>query len=150
MKDSLISLGTNFGHCRGQGYDGARNFQGCISCVAKRFENENKSAISVHCLAHCMNLYLEDIARGKCIKEASNFVMEFIQLIKYSLKRQVVFEKIQTQHEDSPASKIQTLCPTSPVQELCREFLTTTSHFKKQWNLLHMEVMIVLEELVVY
>ena len=38
----LISLRIPFSHCWGQGYDGARNFQSCISGVAKRFENENK------------------------------------------------------------------------------------------------------------
>ena len=72
-----------------------------------RFENENKSAISVHCLAHFLNLCLQDIARdNKCIKEALNFTMEVMQLIKYSPKQQVGFEKVQKQHEDLPTSGI--------------------------------------------
>ena len=50
LKDSLISLSIRLCHCRGQGYDGARHFQDYISSVAKRFENENKSAISLSCL----------------------------------------------------------------------------------------------------
>ena len=46
----------------------------------------------MHCLAHCVNLCLQDIASdSKCIKEALNFAMEVIQMMKYSPKRQVVF-----------------------------------------------------------
>ena len=35
LKSSLIASGIPFSHCRGQGYDAARNFQGCITGVAK-------------------------------------------------------------------------------------------------------------------
>ena len=51
--------------------------------------------LCIHCLAHCVNLYLQDIAKdSKCIKEAFNFTMEAVQL-KCSPKRQIIFEKIQ-------------------------------------------------------
>ena len=111
LKDSFITLGILFSYRRGWVYDGVRNFQGCINYVAKRFENENKSAISVPCIAHCVNLCLLDIARvSKCMKEALNFAMKVIQLIDYSPKQQIAFEKVQKQHEDSPTSGIQTLC----------------------------------------
>ena len=61
-----------------------------------------------------MNLCLQDIARdSKCIKGALNFAMEVIQSIKYSPKWQVVFEKVQKHHEDSPTSGLPTLCPTT-------------------------------------
>ena len=87
LKDSLISLGIPFSHCRVQGYDGARNFQDFISGVAKNFKNENKSEILVHCLAHYVNLCLQHIARdGKCIEEAFNFSKEVMHLRKYSPK----------------------------------------------------------------
>ena len=114
LKAYLISLGIPFTNCRGQAYDGASNFQGHISGVAKRFQDENPSAISVHCLAHCINLCVQDIARkNKCVKDALNFAMEVIQLIKYSPKRQVVFESVQRQQQEgSLASGIRTLCPT--------------------------------------
>ena len=113
LKNFLISLGIPFENCKGQGYDGARNFQGHVTGVAKRFEDDNNSAISIHCLAHCVNLCLQDIARdSKCVKEALNFSMEVIQLIKYSLKRQVVFERVQGEGNDSPKPGIRTLCPT--------------------------------------
>ena len=108
----FISLGFNFENCRGQGYDGASAFQGHISGVAKRFKDKNPATVSVHCLAHCVNLTLQEVTRKvTCIKEGLNFAMEAIQLIKFSPKRQVVFENIQTQ-QVSPHSSIRSLCPT--------------------------------------
>ena len=66
-----------------------------------------------------MNLCLEDTASGKCIKEALNFAIEVVELIKYSPKWQIVFEKVQKQHEDSPISGIQNTSPNK-VDSLCK------------------------------
>ncbi len=65
IKDCLLRLGIP-ANCRGQAYDGAANFQGCINGVAKKIESENPAAISVHCLAHCVKLCLQDIALEQC------------------------------------------------------------------------------------
>ena len=112
LKTSLTSLGLQLENCRGQAYDGASNFQGRVSGVAKRFQDENPAAVPVHCLAHCVNLCLQEVARKvTSIKEGLNFTMDVIQLIKLSPKRQVVFETIQAQ-QDSPKSSIRSLCPT--------------------------------------
>ena len=114
LKTSLISLGLQIENCRGQGYDGASNFQGHISGVGKRFQEDNPAAIPVHCLAHCVNLCVQEVARKvSSIKEGLNFAMDVIQLIKLSPKRQVVFENIKMQ-QDSPTSRssIRSLCPT--------------------------------------
>ena len=113
LKDGLLRLGIPFDKCRGQAYDGARNFQGHINGVAKKFHDDNVAAISVHCLAHCVNLCLQEIAvSSQPVKEALSFSMEIIQLIKYSPKRQVTFEGIQKQQDYPSSSGIRTLCPT--------------------------------------
>lgn len=114
LKVCLLSLGIPFEKCRGQAYDGARNFQGHVSGVAKRFKNDNDAAISVHCLAHCVNLCLQEVARSsKPVKEALNFAMDLIQLIKLSPKRQVTLEAVQIQQDSSSTtSGIRSLCPT--------------------------------------
>lgn len=114
LKDSIIRLGLDFGNCRGQGYDGAQNFQGHVKGVAKRLKDDNPAAISVHCLAHCINLCLQEVTRScKCIKEALNFSAEAIQLIKFSPKHQAMFESIQNQEEPRTVTMgIRTLCPT--------------------------------------
>lgn len=81
--------------------------------VGKRFLSDNPAAIPIHCLAHCVNLCLQDMTR-RCnsIKQALNFAMELIQLIKLSPKRQVLFENIQKQQECGKTTGIRTLCPT--------------------------------------
>ena len=67
-----MSLGFQFSNCRGQRYDGESNFQLNIS-----------ASIPVHCLVHCADLCLQEIARKvSSIKEGLNFAMEVIQLIK--------------------------------------------------------------------
>lgn len=113
LKDCLLRLGVEFQYCRGQAYDGARSFQGHVSGVAKKFQADNAAAVSVHCLAHCVNLSIQEVVRNvKSLKEALNFAMDAIQLIKYSPKRQVIFETIQAQQDSSSTSGIKTLCPT--------------------------------------
>ena len=102
LKDSIVNLGLDFGDSKGQGYDGAQNFQDHVKGVAKRFKDDNPAVISVHCLAHCINRCLQKVTRNcKCIKEALNISMEAIQLqvIKLSPKRQVMFESIQKMEE---------------------------------------------------
>ena len=48
LNDSIVHLGLLI---RCQGYDGAQNFQGHVKGVAKRFNENNSAATSVHCLA---------------------------------------------------------------------------------------------------
>ena len=113
MKACLIQLGIAFEDCRGQAYDGAASFQGHVSGVAKRFQDDNAATIPVHCLAHCVNLSLQEVACSvKSVKEALSFSMDVIQLIKYSPKRQVILETVKNQQELSSTAGIRTLCPT--------------------------------------
>ena len=102
LKDCFLQLGISFANCRGQAYDGARNFQGHVSGVAKHFQEETAAALPVHCLAHCINLSLQEAAQNvKSVREGLNLAMDVIQLIKLSSKRQVLLENIQSQEESS-------------------------------------------------
>ena len=68
LENFIVCLGLDFGDCRGQGYDGAQIFQGHVKGVAKRFKGSS-AATSVHCLAHCINLHLQEVTRScKCSK----------------------------------------------------------------------------------
>ena len=82
--------------------------------MSKVWPKDNPAAISEHCLAYYINLCLQEVTKScKSIKEALNFLMEPIQLIKLSPKRQVMFESIQKQEEPRAVTeKILTLCPT--------------------------------------
>ena len=94
IKDIFIRF--NLPLCRGQGYDGAAYFQGRINGVAKIIQEEHPAALPVHCLAHCINLALQYVAKQcTAIRDALGFASELIQLIKLSPKRQMIFERIQ-------------------------------------------------------
>ncbi|XP_025108809.1 zinc finger MYM-type protein 1-like [Pomacea canaliculata] len=69
LKDCVIRLNIPVEKCRGQAYDGASTFQGYTSWVAKRFRDEVPSAISVHCLAHSVNLVLQETAKRSRLLE---------------------------------------------------------------------------------
>ena len=112
LKDCLVRLSLPMTACRGQAYDGARNFQGHVQGVATRIAKEQPAALSVHCLAHCINLCVQDAARKiGPIRDALDLSMEIIQLIKMSPKRQVLFEQIKNA-EGRCGTGIKPLCPT--------------------------------------
>ena len=72
----------------------------------------DKAALHVHCLAHCINLCLQDVGRKiRSKRDALDLVMEFVQLIKLSPKRDHLFGK--KQHENDPEEPgLKPLCPT--------------------------------------
>ena len=83
----------------GQSNDGAKKFQGHITGVGKRFQEEFPCAIPVHSLAHRINLCLQS-------KEGLNFSMDMIQLIKLSPEREVILENVHH------GSRMKSLCLT--------------------------------------
>lgn len=87
IKDGLVCCILPLSNCQGQAYDGASNMMGHLRKVATTLQNEQLSAIQVHCLAHCLNLCLQDVAR-KCqpIRIALDVTMELSKLILYSPK----------------------------------------------------------------
>ena len=85
---------------------------GHLRDVATQIQTEEKAAIRVHCLAHCLNLCLQDAAR-KCaiVRDALDLIMEISKLIQYSPKRSGIFE--QCKHDLAiPGSGLRPLCPT--------------------------------------
>lgn len=63
LRDTLIRCGLPLEHCRGQGYDGAANMMGHLSGVAVRIQSQFPPALPVHCLAHSLNLVLQEAAK---------------------------------------------------------------------------------------
>ena len=66
----------------------------------------------MHCLAHSLNLCLQDVARVcETIREGLHLVTELVQLIKWSPERSSLFEKLKG--EMSPGTHdLRPLCPT--------------------------------------
>ena len=79
---------------------------GHLRGVATQIKAEEATAISVYCLAHSLNLCLQDVAR-KCspVRNALDMVMEISRLIEYST---LVFE----QDMSIPGTSLRPLCPT--------------------------------------
>lgn len=85
---------------------------GCLSGVAKRFKDDCPKALTVHCMAHSLNLCLQEVSSHcMCIKEALSITSELSSLIRASPKRLSIFKHIQA--DISPGNpQLKPLCPT--------------------------------------
>ena len=85
VKDLLIRCNLPLPLCRGQAYDGASAMQGKRKGLATLIKKEVPAALPVHCLAHSLNLCLQDVARQvELLRDAIDVVREIVGLIKYS------------------------------------------------------------------
>lgn len=114
IKDILIRCSLPLSLCRGQAYDGAANMQGIRNGVATRIQRENPAALPVHCLAHSLNLCLQDTGRQiLLLRDALEVVKELTQLIKFSPKRSHLFsEKLKQSDSEFRGVNIKLLCLT--------------------------------------
>ena len=63
VKDMLLRCNLPLPLCQGQAYDGASAMQGVRKGLATLIKNEVPAAVPVHCLAHSLNLCLQDVSR---------------------------------------------------------------------------------------
>ena len=88
IKDALLRLIVPIHKCRGQAFDGASNMSGHLNGVAVRIVKKSPKAHYVHCLAHSLNLCLQDCTQAcHIIKEFLLLVSELSSLIRASPKR---------------------------------------------------------------
>ena len=88
--------------------------QGKRTGVATRMLKDNPAALPVHCLAHSLNLCLQDAGRKiQLLRDALDLVKEISQLIKFSTKRSHLFlDKLKQCDSSSPGVNIKLLCLT--------------------------------------
>ena len=116
IKDVLIRCSLPVSQCRRQAYDGANNMSGVRNGVQAIFKCEEPRALYVHCLAHTLNLCVQDISKVcTLIRNTMDFIHDLIQLIKFSPKRSTMFDTLRkdvalNSGESSPSLRI--LCPT--------------------------------------
>ncbi len=118
VKDCLLRCSLPITNCIGQAYDGASNMSGVRSGVQPLMKKETDSCLYVHCFAHSLNLCIQYVVRkSELLSNCTEFILQFVQLIKFSPKRLSLFQNIQ-QHirfgDDSAAvpSSLRPLCPT--------------------------------------
>ena len=85
---------------------------GRLSGVAKRMLDDHPKAHFVHCMAHCINLCLQDVgSKCVCVKEALSLASDLANVVRASPKRLALFQKIQ--NEMAPGSpRLKPLCTT--------------------------------------
>ena len=112
LKDVLVRCILPLSQCRGQAYDGTSAMSGRIKGVATQIKNEQPAALHVHCLAHCLNLCLQDATRiCNCVRDTLELIMELVKLIKFSPKRSTLFQTLKSQMSPD-TNDLRPLCPT--------------------------------------
>ena len=77
VRESCRKMVLSLDKCRGQAYDGPSNMAGHLNGVAARILKEAPKAHYVHCLAHSLNLCLQDCTSAcPVIKESLLLVTE--------------------------------------------------------------------------
>ncbi len=112
VKDCLLRLNLSLTKVRGQCYDGASNMTGIRRGVATILQEEQPTAYFTHCYGHSLNLAVSDtIKKSACMKKALEITHEMTKLVKYSPRRQSIFNRLKD--DFSPGSVgIRVLCPT--------------------------------------
>ena len=112
LKDALVRMAPRLDDVRGQCYDGASNMMGSKGGVATLIQKEAHKAEVTYCYGH--SLQLDVCNTMKSVKHFSDIfdtVYGITKLLKYSPKRDAIFEKIKK--EIAPGTPgFRALCPT--------------------------------------
>ena len=74
--------------CKGQANDGAANMSGHLGEIATHFKAEEPAALHAHCLAHSLNLCLQDVScMCSYIHGSLEIVKEIVKVMVYSRAR---------------------------------------------------------------
>ena len=90
-KNVLSCCGLSLSLCRGQAYNGASAMQGRRKGLATLIRNKVPAALPVHCLAHSLNLCLQDVSRKILLLQ--DIVKEIVKIINLSPKRKHLFHE---------------------------------------------------------
>ncbi len=117
IKDTLVRMNVSLSQCRGQCYDGASNMSGSRNGVAAKLALEEKCALYTHCYGHALNLAVSTtMKKSKVCCDAMEVALEITKLVKFSPKRNVMFDKIKarlnSEGDSISAVGIRSFCPT--------------------------------------
>ena len=113
IKDLFIRMNLSLEKLRGQCYDGASAMSGTRSGVAKRIADLESRAVYTHCYGHALNLAASDtLKQCKLMKDALDTSYEITKLIKYSPRRERIFQSLRENLPAGSTPGIRVLCPT--------------------------------------
>ncbi|XP_011402633.1 PREDICTED: zinc finger MYM-type protein 1-like [Amphimedon queenslandica] len=112
LKDVLLRLIISISKSCAQCYDGTSNMVGVRSGIASLIQREEPRAILVHCYGHSLQLAVSDtVKKIKTMADALDTTNEISKLLKYSPKRDTLYEKMKQElAPDTPGFR--RLCPT--------------------------------------
>ena len=113
IQDTLIRLNLSLTRVRGQCYDGASTMSGAKSGVATRIQELESRAVYLHCYGHSLNLAACDtIKHSELMRNALDTTHEITKLIKYSPRREAIFQQLRERCDATSSPGIRVLCPT--------------------------------------
>lgn len=113
IKDLFIRMNLSLEKLRGQCYDGASAMSGTRSGVAKRIADLESRAVYTHCYGHALNLAASDtLKQCKLMKDALDTSYEITKLIKYSPRRERIFQSLRENLPAGSTPGIRVLCPS--------------------------------------
>lgn len=109
VKDVLLRFGLEIKNLRGQCFDGASNVKGHLSGLQTRMKEEEPRAIFVHCVAHRLNLVVQDALENILfVREFIGIVKDMTNFVRDSPRRLNAFRDLQ----DSSSPQLSKFCPT--------------------------------------
>uniref|UniRef100_A0A1X7UFP5 DUF4371 domain-containing protein n=1 Tax=Amphimedon queenslandica TaxID=400682 RepID=A0A1X7UFP5_AMPQE len=98
LKDVLLRCSLPRQQCRGRSYDGASNMAGHLYGVAVHLQGEEPRAHYVHCLAHSLNLCLQECScKCSALRDALGVTQELYNPIRASPKQLGLFNRIKNE-----------------------------------------------------
>lgn len=112
ITSTLKQFGLPITDCRGQCYDGAANVSGHITGLQKRIIDIEHRDLYVHCVAHTLNLVVQDgMLKVEKSRDFLCMIKSIIVFVFSSTKRQVIFNAFQTK-QDFHTTSLRPFCPT--------------------------------------
>ncbi len=137
IKDIFIRMNLSFNKLRGQCYDGASAMSSSKRGVAKQIQDLEHRALYTHCYGHAHNLAAGDtLKRCKLMKDALETTREITKLIKYSPRRDGIFQRLRETLPAGSTLGIRVLCPTrwTVRAESIRSIIANYETLERTWD----------------
>ena len=137
IKDVLLRMNLPLSNCRGQCYDGASNMSGIRGGVSTQLTTIEKRALFTLCYCHALNLAISDtIKQSKICRTALEVAFEITKLVKFSPKRNAIFDRIRSEEEDGSSIGIRTFCSTrwTVRGDSIESILSNYDNLKQLWE----------------
>ena len=113
ISDVFTRMNLTFKKLRGQCYDGASAMSGIKSGIAERIRKIEPRSLFTHCHGHSLSLAASDmIKQVKLLKDSLGVTHEITKLIKYSPRREGIFQRLKENLPSYSKTGITVLCPT--------------------------------------